>query len=279
MGHGFHEHHKGERSDLELLYTRAHELILYNQINPNGFRDLYGNENVDRDLAAVDRLEQDFEHDSTRRQTWALKPATILEAIIYEQGEQSDWFGPDATTVKTSRFDDIINGIDSAVEFFDNINAPSHLAFGIDATYSNYIDKKIEKIQHKITTNRLATIKYFQSEQTGFRGELRGVPLFIVAVTPDTISSVGELWAANEHQELAHHPIQLQILQELVDQATKFELYAGKQGKENAARKYSAIGTKVESILADKKRSIRQDHDLAYYELENRLAKLLDTNV
>ena len=107
--------------DEELAYRRAEKALAVDRIKETDFEDLYGEENVRKDLAEIERLEAKFE-------TLPSKASVILEAIIHEQSELNDWLGPEAHTLKTARYDDIKHGVDEVVEFTDKPGKKSHLA-------------------------------------------------------------------------------------------------------------------------------------------------------
>ena len=101
---------------MDAAYKRALQ-ILQDPINPREFTDY---KDVAKDLAFVERAERDFELKFTQlppEQQRVIKLAKIIEAIIFEHGEKSNWFGESATTMQTSRYDDIVNHLDTIIQF------------------------------------------------------------------------------------------------------------------------------------------------------------------
>ena len=53
----------------------------------------------------------------------------------------NNWLGPEATAIKSSRYDDIKNGVDNIVEFHKEEDfSSSHLALAIDETFSHDVE-------------------------------------------------------------------------------------------------------------------------------------------
>ncbi|OGI94748.1 hypothetical protein A3A03_03590 [Candidatus Nomurabacteria bacterium RIFCSPLOWO2_01_FULL_40_18] len=185
-----------------------------------------------------------------------LKLATVFEAILHEHGEQSNWFGETAVTIKTSRFDDIANGVDEIVEFEEQESSPSYLALAVDATYSTFPDHKLQKIKAEINEGELAQIKYAVVENIGFRGELKKVPKVVVGVSARTVNELVELWLSKDNKALANHPVQMQILEEVLMQAQAFAKYAESKGHHEIARKYEKTQAIIEGVIEQKKNQI-----------------------
>lgn len=266
-----------ERQEIiEAALKRSLEQLARDEIDPNNFRDLYGDTNVDTDLAEVQRLEQAIAREAISGDHESKKLAQVLEAMIHYHGEQSNWFGDDAETFKTSQFDDLKNGTDGVVEFVEE-NRASHLAFGIDATYGHYSDKKVGRILKRIKEGSIGRIKYFESDTTNFRGELTKVPLFVVAVNQQTVIEVAELWLDKENSKLAEHPIQMQILGELLEQAESFAEFARSVEQTDIARKYELIGEKIKRVIGEKQADgINELHDDLFFELRHTLEHEID---
>ena len=98
---------------------KARDMLKSNRVNISDFNDLegYGDAEIARDTAQVKRIEQQIVNQASSRSKENTDLAVVLEAMFYEHSEQSYWLGENASTVLTSRFDDLINGIDTVVEF------------------------------------------------------------------------------------------------------------------------------------------------------------------
>lgn len=161
------------------------EIILKNstkkRIQENDFRDIFGAEDVAADKKLVARLEEKFheqiEHLSPQEREnikYGEKLGRVLEIIIAEEGEKYGWFGPDALTQPTSRYDDTVNNADLIVEFGSSFpptknEAPRRVALSVDASrnqdftvISQKFQRNIDKLTHQ-NGKTTPEIKYYES--------------------------------------------------------------------------------------------------------------------
>lgn len=246
-----------QKSNLEEAHKKALSLNERYEIKPESFTDLYGEQVVNNDLVELKRLEGVFKSQETPESREMKMWAEVMEAIILEQGEQGEWFGDKASTIKTSRYDDIKNGVDAIVEFEEGINRASHAGLAIDATYSDEVGKKVKSIKNKIDSGKLGVVKYFESEQMPLRGELSEIPITIVTANAKTVRELAELWANNDKKSLANHWVQFQILEELIEECKIFSTYANKVGQLLVAQRYDHIKEIAEQILIDKQDKVK----------------------
>ncbi len=270
-----------EKRDEEMLIERALERAAsgrgQEQINMRDFIEDYGENPVAADEVYVRDMEARFARSENPAQREAKKLADVLEAILTEQIELSDWLGEDVTTRKTTKFDDIKNGVDLVAEI-EREQAIAHLALALDVTYATSISDKFRRIQDEIDRGELTTIKYFESSSgrgPKFRGRLSKVPRVILGVNRKTVLHLAELWITNKKKDLAEHPAQVEILEEIALQLNAFREYA--QGLENTAvaEELTAIYDQqiaiVKSILSsDRVKKLREniDSDSAYRETD-----------
>ncbi len=202
----------------------------------------------------------------------------ILEAIFYEHAELSEWLGSNVETIKTSRFDDIVNGIDVIAEFSGN-QETSHLGLAIDATLSNVIEEKLERIKKEIDEGHLAEIKYFYSEELNIRQPKKNLPRVIICVEAKTIKELSELWMENKNKELGQHQIQYQILEEIILQLETFKNYVEQKGFSNLAEIYEKDLEIVKNIYQEKKASDNYERDSMFELLKSSLKDFKDLKV
>jgi hypothetical protein len=226
-------------------HKKAAKVLEEAAIDPNSFkypRGDYDEENIQNDLDLVSEYKKNFE---------SKKLAEILEVILYEHFELSDWFGSNAETIKTSEFDDIINGIDLVVELSPDEQPAHQLAFGVDVTFSeNYLEKKFNKIQKEIDLDKLAEIKYFDSSTV--HGRLRQIPRLVVGLEKEHALELAGLWYRNENKELGSHVAQFTILQQVKEQLAAYFSYAKRNDKEQAKKAYAQALASVNDIIASK---------------------------
>ncbi|MBN2197685.1 hypothetical protein JW698_00585 [Candidatus Wolfebacteria bacterium] len=235
-----------EKVDMNKTYEKAKNLLQEEEIKLDDFTDLYGEENIKKDKKYVEEMEKKFIQQSSPECVQAKELATILEAIIYDQTELSNWFGETAVTIKTSRYDDIVNKADIITEFQES-------AFAIDATLSSDIEKKFNCIKKEIEKNKLSRIKYFISDRMNIREELRKIPRFIIGVDCKIVKELSELWINRENKALEKHPIQFLILKEIILQCEAFKNFAEKINQPEIAAIYEKSQRVIEKIYNDKK--------------------------
>lgn len=235
---------------IEKALERVKEVYEKNDvIDEKDFKNLYSEERIEADLEYVDKTEKEFEEKSSPEQKEAKKLASIFEAIVYDQGERSNWLGENATTIKSSRYDDIKNGVDIIVEFPDREKVTaSHLALAVDVTFSDDLKEKMDRIKNEIRQGKLATVKYFKSDFLNLGGEKTNVPKVIVGADTNTLKEVMELWVAKKENSLAIHPVQFIILEEILDQLDNYREYAKKFNKQEIVKTYDKLIQIVENV-------------------------------
>ncbi|MFI5260237.1 MAG: hypothetical protein ACHQU0_00350 [Candidatus Paceibacteria bacterium] len=245
----------GERMESSYLkideaHKRAKEVLGEYEIKPETFEGFYDKEMLKRDAAEVERLEEIFNLEKNPSKIYG----DILEAVMCEHGELSDWFGPDSQVMKTASFDDYINKIDMVVETESKDRRFSHLALGIDVTFgSRDLSKKFNGIRAKIDNKTLGEIKYFHSDRQNFSGRLTKIPQVVVGVELERAKEVALLWMNRKNKELAVHPIQVVVLEEAALQLKTFADYSRKSGRSETAVLLEAELRKIEELLAMKK--------------------------
>jgi len=243
-----------EKIMIDKMHEKAYSVLMENIICPEDFADLYGAENVKQDIEYVKKMENIFKNESLPETKEMKKLATTLEAIIYEQAELNNWLGPDAETIKTSQYDDIKNKVDSVVEFYKEEDyTSSHLALAIDETFSFNINEKFNRIKKEIEKGELTQIKYFVSEKMNLRGELNKLPRVVIGTNAKTIQIIGELWLEKKQKELAKHPIQFLLLEEMLLQIKTFKDYAQKIGQADIVAIYDKTEKILQKIYNEKK--------------------------
>jgi len=246
----FQESRVFEQMTIKEAFVKAKDGLARDEIDLSEFEGVFGEE-VEQDRKYVDKMESRFKAGETGEEKEGRMLATILEAIIHEQAELSDWLGPDATTIKPSRYDDIANGVDELVEF-QGEEETSYLAMAIDVTFGEDVAKKFTRIKEEIDRGVLGEVKYFFSEYTGKRKKLENVPRVVIGADARTVKELADLWVEGKKKELGGHKIQFQILDEILIQAEAFHNYANKFGHDNVALAYREMARKIEEIIKEK---------------------------
>lgn len=245
-------------------------------VDPNQFRDLYGAANVEADLKYVKEMEERFLKERNPQLEGARQLAEIFEAIICEQAELSDWLGSDAFTSRTSRYDDIKNGVDVVAEFQETETAASHLALATDVMVGRGLYKKLGRIKQEIVRGKLTRIKYFISEAMNIRGELSQIPRVIIGAEAKTVAELGRLRLAGDNKALAKHPIQFQILEGIALQLDAFSEYARKIKRDDIAKIYEHMSKLIQNIRIKKLSGMKDTgwRDMVFLDLKDKLKHL-----
>lgn len=219
--------------------AKAEDFLKRNYILEGDFVKLYGPDNVERDLVEVYEKREVFkkkDEEAGPLRVESAKLATILEAILYSQINNAQWFGPYTKAIKASEYDDIKHGVDGILEINQPKLSPNYVALGIDVTFSSRsIETKFNDIKDEIEKGHLTTIKYLKTKD--YQGQKANVPRLIVAVDGPTIHGLAQVWY-KDAPGLKDNIIRYQILKELIDQLEVFEAYARKVGQIEVADRY-----------------------------------------
>lgn len=232
------------------------------------FEELYPGQ-LESDKAEVDRLNSIFSQRikdtvATHGTVNAVadQRAVILEAIFNEQVELSEWLGKDTYTIKTTEYDDFVNGTDIVIML------DGEIPIAIDVTTSSKaIPRKVDKISDGISSGKLTTIKYFEDEFTGDKGMKKGLPRFVIGAGPRTIDHLTHLWMGkrSDKKALEREPIQLQIIKEMIMQAERYAVYALKKGHVSMSDHFNKILRKLKRLLFKKQRTMPINVDIDRY--------------
>jgi hypothetical protein len=246
-GLGFSE---ADRRIIGGAFAKA-EGIISSRINPDMFRDLYGDTEVDKDLRHVEQLRSRMHAENSTSDVH--RASVALEAFLSDQIDRGVVFGMGSEGHVTSEFDDFVSGIDLIVEKRREGHGVHHLGLALDATLSGaHVGRKIRSIFDEIKGNFLPRIKYFSSEQAGIRGELR-VPRFATGINLNHTLNVLQTWSNNGLLEA--HPFVFVMLKQIEAQAVAYEEFARKCGHDQLIGRYRDIHRMVE----DRRRQLRDE--------------------
>ena len=250
--------------DIDIIHADAERILSKAAFKETDFIDPkgpYSREAVETDLAEVRRVEEESrqrDHKHPER-IHNKKIATIFETIIFQHAELSEWLGGQASTLKTSRFDDI-KGVDTVVEF-RNPDSSAYLGLAMDVTFSADPDssegmtKKFDKIFERLEKGTLNKIKYFhaKNKNINIHGQLNDVPEVVIGADRSTVLELAELWKAKKNNMLAEHRIQIMMLLQIEAQLRVFIAYALQTGKKYIARIFQDRLAIIKKILEQKK--------------------------
>ena len=262
-----------EKEVFALIIPRFNDL----RIDTEEFEGVYTKEEIERDRHSVEKKKGNLDPSDP-----SLQRAQILEALLAEQIELSEWFGEDVLTIVPSEYDDLYHGVDITAEFQID-RTLKYLGLGIDITSSpGSINKKVEKVKDHIRDGSLTEMKYFTSERLpDFHGRMANIPNTVIGTDVRTIRELCALWltvykakhpagglnkeeigelkekAREAQQKLARHRIQVLLLTQIRDQLIVYREYAqtytvlDKRGE--ILEKYDNLIKLVSDTLAKKK--------------------------
>ncbi len=236
----------------------------------------YGKERINRDKERIARKKREIKEMGAEPS----RKARLLEMLLTDQIELSNWFGQDTYTIIPAEYDDLFHGVDLALEIVDE-SGVKHLALGIDATSSSRnIREKLKKIKDHIADGTLTAMEYFHSDDYNpdFYGTMKNIPQVVIGADGKTIRELGELWMtayglarlrkdsgqpplspeAKESQKkrvkeakekLANHRAQFLLLEEIKMQLVVFQRFAEQEGQIQVAEKMASTLAFINSIL------------------------------
>ena len=226
------------KEEAKAAHSRAKTLFSEHEIKPKKFAGIsgYTDEELRLDTERATKIEKGFERSASPESEESKMYADILEAIAFEHGEMSDWFGAKSKVIKTAPFDDYVHGVDMVVETEVSDQETTHLALGVDVTFRNDLFKKFDAIRSRIDKGELGQVKYFLSERPDtaradrvnkiHAGPLQNIPHVVIGAEIDRVKELALLWMNRKNKQLGEHPVQRMILQEIALQLEAFAAYA-----------------------------------------------------
>ena len=175
--------------------------------DPLDFIDVYSEKDIKRDLDKVAIREKQFviaDADLRRKDPRGYeelirtrKMGKALEVIFSDQVDMSNWLGPFATVVHTSKADDILNGVDAVLEFSQESKPTERLALAVDASRSprSISDKLLRNTDNLlgVTGSHRPQVKYYESK-TFPKGTLYDVVPVVVGLSGENCDRLVSLF-------------------------------------------------------------------------------------
>lgn len=206
----------------EVIYENLVRKQIAKKPKIEDYKDVFREDEIKNDQCRLETVVKGFDKYSTQR-------SEILEAILLNQIEMSNWFGENCFTVQTTKFDDVLHHTDFVVEWPQGRGKA--LRVGVDVTVTNdrnVIYKKLDFITRDLDKKRGTTIKYFQSEINNKRGKIENLPRLIIALSKEGLSSLCDEFAKTKNidkekrkfakQNLEYNPLQISIIKDLIEQ-------------------------------------------------------------
>lgn len=241
---------------------QAKNIITKKAVPYEKFEPIFGEESIRADKAHVANLKEQFKK-GKQIDDYGSNCGTIFEAILHMRLEKGDWIDGVRAT-KPNEFDDFVHGIDEVVQIIHPETKKEEAVFAIDALTVGSgllnvgIEKKMNRIENDIKMGHLSEIKYFFDEETGKIG-IKDIPKVIIAAGTHTIQELNESWMEKDMDEIRRHPLQIQILEQIIEQSGIISSFAERNDRKEIAEKYRAIYTWAKKKLAERTRVMHSD--------------------
>lgn len=229
----------------ERAFQRAKRLRAMNTPVLEEFFDVTGfsNRKIQADLRYVAKRKTDIA--DTRFRVEQARRADVLEAILAEQIELSDWLGQGTETVFASEYDDIAHGVDFAI-VLPGLRESDARYLAVDVTFSaKHIESKLQRVKEAIDAGTLTRIDYCQDSE-GTKHSPGRVPQCVLLFNEREMDGITRLWMDRKTKDLGAHPFQYALVEQLGCQLLMFEQYAKRIGN----TELEAIFLQMKELLA-----------------------------
>ena len=208
---------------------------------------------VDKDMEWVREREKEFKGKDIR--------AEFFEGIFSKLSDESKWFG-EAAVIRTSRYDDIANGVDHVLEWkITEEGKPDRiLRLAVDVTISADYEEfreRIRKIGKGIENKRLASLKYLISSydvKAQISDPTAPIPQTILYVDREKIEEILKLMASSDRHNLKKFPYQIFFIEQMVGVLNYGLEHAKNVGAgDEVESKINEVLDRLRGILEDKK--------------------------
>ncbi len=232
------------------------------KIEMRDFRDIYGAEDVKKDLDRVAYVKNSkgFEKPTSE--------SVVLENMFSDLVEKYNWFGQGVKSVQLSEFDDMIaSGAHCDVVLEIPTNDGKCVRIGVDLTTAiNYdtLSKKRTKCIEGIQSGKLFSVKYFKSKIDDTKGRISNVPVFFAGLDRNTLQNLCETMAKQENagsEILEKHEGQFVFLDEILSQSNRFIAVARvRHGEQAGVTKWMEYYKELFKWILDNKKSPRPNN-------------------
>ncbi len=233
---------------------------------------VYSEEEIKKDLELVKKIKSNPEYKVERSEG-----VIVFEHLAMEGIHEGLWFGDDASVIPTTEYDDLVNGVDFVVVFYDD---QGEFYLGIDATTGQekrVIDYKLDKVVDKLEHNKLFEVKYFYNEDTGVKGKI-GLPLVVIGAHWDDVIDIKGHFLENRRQAQETERIQLDFLLQAMGQLKaelEYLIRANIPDKQDFRVEIELEKNKSEQGGSEKKRSDADD----WQEMLEILGEVINNNM
>ena len=234
-------------------HAKIEELIRRERPNPEDFRGIIPDSEIDADLAKVAELEKNWELHNDKEANDVKMKADIAEYIIYKN--LGTWLNQRAVPLMTAKPDDYLRGIDLLIESEQEEGGGfQHLGIGMDVALasergvSNAVEKKEKKVRQMLKSGNLTEARYVSGGS--YEGRIADLSYTILSVSPshieDLFSSVLRKDSSAKEQA---HILKYIVAYQIVKQLGTYYMIADNAGKDMLARKYAIANNFANDIF------------------------------
>lgn len=253
--YGTRDHEMGD-TFLEVVHEKAKQIMEMNRVELEDFDGFYPSAKLAADQDYIDEKKKLMMESTAEK---AKKMSEVMEAILIDPKVIRSWYGftdeegrqlCEVNAMGTSELDDYANGVDAVWELKHLTEGTSHLALGVDVTFSSDFEEKIKYIKGGIDNGQMAKVEYFFPKWGDVKGEMANIPQVVIGADAQHLTELALLWSKAEErkQEIEVHPMQRLILEEIMYQLPVYEKYARKFGKDEIADKIAVTINKFKKL-------------------------------
>lgn len=175
------------RAESLALQERGFEVDEECRIKPGAFKDLLSPAAISKDAQTVQSLEAKFQKK---------EPGGDILEMAKTLGFNHHWFNGRLAAVRTSKYDDYVNGVDNLI--IDTKTFEPLAAVDTSTAYKT----KARELAEKIKNGGVVKYAYGLSENGPEVKSFKRLPLFIISFTPDEVGEMLENYASKEEQLL-----------------------------------------------------------------------------
>ncbi len=246
-------------------------------INDPDFENVYSKEEIQRDKDLVENIKNDFgdfkNTPEIQRSRDKQQQAKALEVILAEDAHVLGWFENEeieSNAIRTSEYDDYINGVDSVFEFIkEDGDEVRRVALAIDISENPNFDKISKKVdrnlQKVLNPRKQMQIKYFKSTMEDKVGRLRNIIPLVIGLRGDNVNKIipeiadlrnsgekGNIEEIKEKKEsLENSPFQKILLEEMKAQLEYYQDNLDEMDETDYIRKYKEEIVNAKEIIED----------------------------
>jgi len=228
------------------------------------FREIYGDEIVDKDKKEIERLEGIFASQEESPESERINQVAEITEGIVVNNLSGEWLDNQAEATPASVYDDYKRGVDAIIEFFpqQEDQAYEYLGAMLDVTLDTQakLSEKLDRVwKRHISTGRMTEIKYFEGSE--IKGSLK-LPCIVLSLDSKHVKELMKLEDRNKREEIGKHPVQAVILFQIQRQLRAYHSCAVEQGKDETAQVAMLAGNRIIEIFLQKEAEIEGFNDI-----------------